>query len=101
MIKEPEITVSTYQRGTAVSAQDLADADFSLVNDQANYFMFKMDDIETAHSHVNFMDLATDRKANYRLRDTFDQEVLGYLSGWELNSSNAWIRRTAASGTKV
>lgn len=100
VIKEPEITVSTYQRGTAVSAQDLADADFSLVIDQANYFMFKMDDIETAHSHVNFMDLATDRAA-YRLRDTFDQEVLGYLTGWELNSSNAWIRRTAASGTKA
>jgi hypothetical protein len=62
--------------------------------------MFKMDDIETAHSHINFMDLATDRAA-YRLRDTFDQEVLGYLSGWELNSSNAWIRRTAANGTKA
>ena len=26
---------------------------------------------------------------------------VGYLSGWELNSSNAWIRRTAASGTKA
>jgi hypothetical protein len=100
VIKEPEITVSTYARGTAVSAQDLADADFSLTIDQANYFMFKMDDIETAHSHINFMDLATDRAA-YRLRDTFDQEVLGYLSGWELNGSNVWVRRTAANGTKA
>ena len=100
IIKEPEITVSTYARGTAVAAQDLSDADFSLVIDQANYFMFKMDDIETAHSHVNFMDLATDRAA-YKLRDTFDQEVLGYLSGWELNGSNQWIRRTAANGTKA
>ena len=100
IIKEPEITVSTYARGTQVAAQDLSDADFSLVIDQANYFMFKMDDIETAHSHVNFMDLATDRAA-YRLRDTFDQEVLGYLTGWELNSSNVWVRRTAANGTKA
>ena len=100
VIKEPEITVSTYARGTAVSAQDLADADFSLTIDQANYFMFEMDDIETAHSHINFMDLATDRAA-YRLRDTFDQEVLGYLSGWELNGSNVWVRRTAANGTKA
>ena len=78
IIKEPEITVSTYARGTAVAAQDLSEADFSLVIDQANYFMFKMDDIETAHSHVNFMDLATDRAA-YKLRDTFDAEVLGYM----------------------
>lgn len=100
IIKEPEITVSTYARGTQVAAQDLSDADFSLVIDQANYFMFKMDDIETAHSHVNFMDLATDRAA-YRLRDTFDQEVLGYLTGWELNGSNVWVRRTAANGTKA
>jgi len=99
IIKEPEITVSTYARGTAVAAQDLSDADFSLTIDQANYFMFKMDDIESAHSHVNFMDLATDRAA-YKLRDTFDQEVLGYASGWELNNSNVWIRRTAANGTK-
>jgi len=100
IIKEQEITVSTYARGTAVAAQDLSDADFSLVIDQANYFMFKMDDIETAHSHVNFMDLATDRAA-YKLRDTFDAEVLGYMSGWELNNSNVWVRRTAANGTKA
>lgn len=100
VIKEPEITVSTYARGTAVAAQDIADADFTLTIDQANYFMFKMDDIESAHSHVNFMDLATDRAA-YRLRDTFDQEVLGYLSGWELNASNVWVRRTTTNGTKA
>ena len=41
-----------------------------------------MDDIEEAHSHVNFMDLATDRAA-YRLADQYDQEVLGYLSGFK------------------
>lgn len=100
IIKEPEITVSSYLRGTSVAAQDLSDADFSLVVDQANYFMFKIDDIEAAHSHVNFMDLATDRAA-FRLRDTFDGEVLGYLAGWEKNSSGDWIRRTAVNGSKA
>jgi hypothetical protein len=100
IIKEPEITVSSYARGTTVAAQNLSDADFSLVVDQANYFMFKIDDIEAAHSHVNFMDLATDRAA-YRLRDTFDGEVLGYLAGWELNAGGSWIRRSAANGTKA
>jgi hypothetical protein len=99
IIKEPEITVNSYTRGTTVAAQALADADFSLVVDQANYFMFKIDDIEAAHSHVNFMDLATDRAA-YRLRDTFDGEVLGYLSGYEL-SGGSWIVRTAVNGTKA
>jgi hypothetical protein len=99
IIKEPEITVADYSRGTTVAPQNLNDADFSLVIDQANYFAFKVDDIEAAHSHVNFMDLATDRAA-YRLRDTFDSNVLGYLSGYEL-SSGSWVARTAANGTKA
>ena len=59
IIKEPEVSVSAYKRGTTIAAQDLADADFSLVVDKANYFAFKIDDIEEAHSHVNFMDMAT------------------------------------------
>ena len=50
IIKEPEISVSAYARGTTVSAQDLNDADFSLVVYKANYFAFKMDDVEEAHA---------------------------------------------------
>ena len=88
IIKEPEISVSSYARGTQVSAQDLDDEDFSLVVDKANYFAFKMDDIEEAHSHVNFMQLATDRAA-YRLADQYDQEVLGYLSGFKQSALHA------------
>lgn len=99
IIKEPDIAVTTYARGTVLATQALVDADFTMVVDQANYFQFKMDDIEEAHSHVNFMDLATDR-AGYKLRDKFDQEVLGYLAGWSFNGS-AWVRRSAANGTKA
>ena len=54
IIKEPEITVKEYARGTQITPQDLDDEDFSLVVDKANYFAFKVDDIEEAHSHVNF-----------------------------------------------
>ena len=85
IIKEPEISVSSYARGTQITAQDLDDEDFSLVVDKANYYAFKIDDIEEAHSHVNFMDLATNRAA-YRLADQHDQEVLGYLSGYKQNN---------------
>ena len=88
IIKEPEISVSSYARGTQISAQDLDDEDFSLVVDKANYFAFKIDDIEEAHSHVNFMDLATNRAA-YRLADQHDQEVLGYLSGFKQSALHA------------
>jgi len=101
IIKEPEITVSTYERGTVLAKTNLADADFTMVIDQANYYMFKIDDIEAAHSHVNFMDLATDRAA-YRLRDTFDSEVLGYLAGYVYDATNSrWVVRTATNGTKA
>ena len=94
--------MSSYARGQQITAQDLDDEDFSLVVDKANYFAFKMDDIEEAHSHVNFMQLATDRAA-YRLADQHDQEVLGYLSGYKqsaLNSSADTVNDTV-NGTKA
>ena len=102
IIKEPEISVSEYARGTQITAQDLEDDDFSLVVDKANYFAFKMDDIEEAHSHVNFMQLATDRAA-YRLADQYDQEVLGYLSGFKQSSlhSVADSANTTVNGSKA
>lgn len=88
IIKEPEVSVSSYERGTQVTAQDLDDADFQLTIDKANYFAFKMDDIEEAHAHVDFMRMATDRAA-YRLADQMDQEVLGYLSGYKQSDLHA------------
>ena len=102
IIKEPEVSVSAYTRGTTIAAQDLADADFSLVVDKSNYFAFKMDDIEEAHSHVNFMDLATNRAA-YRLADQYDQEVLGYLSGYKQSAlhANADTINNVVNGTKA
>ena len=102
IIKEPEISVSSYARGTQITAQDLDDEDFSLVVDKANYYAFKIDDIEEAHSHVNFMDLATNRAA-YRLADQHDQKVLGYLSGYKQSALNgaADTVNDTVNGTKA
>jgi len=102
IIKEPEISVTAYERGTTISTQDIQDNDFSLVIDKANYFAFKIDDIEEAHSHVNFMNLATDRAA-YRLRDQYDQDVLGYLSGYTQSALHATpdTVNTTVNGTKA
>jgi len=102
IIKEPEITVKEYARGAQITPQDLDDEDFSLVVDKANYFAFKVDDIEEAHSHVNFESLASDR-AGYRLRDQHDQEVLGYLSGFAQSalSTAAGTANTTVSGSKA
>tara|TARA_R100000808_G_C2154365_1_gene165288 strand:- start:4160 stop:5221 length:1062 start_codon:yes stop_codon:yes gene_type:complete len=102
IIKEPEITVKEYARGAQITPQDLDDEDFSLVVDKANYFAFKVDDIEEAHSHVNFQSLASDRAA-YKLADQFDQEVLGYMSGFKQSaiSSVAGTANDVVSGTKA
>ena len=99
IMKEPEITVNTLARGTAVSTQDLVDADFQLTIDKANYFAFKLDDIEEAHSHIDFMRLATDRAA-YRMADAMDDDVLKYLSGYTTaNAVNTTVNGTKADAT--
>ena len=102
IIKEPEVSVQNYARGTQITAQELADEDFTLVVDQANYFAFKIDDIENAQSHVNFMQMASDRAA-YRLRDQYDQDVLAYLTGFQQANKheNGSVARTTAPGTKA
>ncbi len=102
IIKEPEITVKEYARGAQITPQDLDDEDFTLTIDKANYYAFKVDDIEEAHSHVNFQSLASDRAA-YRLADQFDQEVLGYLSGFKQSaiSSAAGTANDVVSGSKA
>lgn len=104
IIKEPTISVSSYRRGQQIQTQDLVDEDFTLTIDQANYFAFKVDDIEKQQAHVNWEAMATDQ-AGYRLRDNFDQEILGYMSGYKQTAThaNASTARVAADipGTKA
>ena len=96
IMKEPDITVNALERGTAVATQDLVDADFQLTIDKANYFAFKLDDIEEAHSHIDFMRLSTDRAA-YKMADAMDSDVLQYLSGYSGNAINTTINGTKAT----
>ena len=102
IIKEPEMTIKDYKRGTTIAAEDLNDQDFTLVIDQGRYFAFKVDDIEAAHSHVNWNSLATDR-AGYKLRDAYDAEVLAYMSGFTPAAIGAVgsVARTTFPGTKA
>lgn len=97
IIKEPEVSVRPYARGAQIVAQELDDSDFTLVIDKSNYFAFKVDDIEEAHSHVNFENLATNRAA-YRLADNYDQEVLGYLSGWKQSAIHGIANTARTAG---
>jgi len=94
ILKEPDITVNALLRGTTVSAQDLVDNDFQLTIDKANYFAFKLDDIEEQQAHHDFMRLSSDRAA-YKMADAMDADVLSYMSGY--TTAGAVI--TTVSGT--
>jgi hypothetical protein len=99
IIKEPEITVVDYARGTKLTPQDLQDSDFTLTVDRAKAWIFKVDDIEESQSHVNWQEMARNRAA-YRLADNFDQDILGYASGYEYSATTGlWTARTTAVGT--
>ena len=93
--KEPDVTVNALQRHTGISVEKLDDSDFSLTIDQANYFAFKMDDIEEQFSNVDFTSLAADRAA-YKMADAMDTDVLSYLSGH--TAAGAFI--TTSAGDK-
>jgi len=93
--KEPDVTVNALQRHTGISVEKLDDSDFSLTIDQANYFAFKMDDIEEQFSNVDFTSLAADRAA-YKMADAMDADVLSYLSG----HTAAGAHITSSSGDK-
>ena len=88
IIKEPEITVYQYERGADVTQTKLTDVETSLIVDVANAFKFKVDDIETAMSHVNFKEVASSSAA-YALRDAFDEGVIAkIIAGVSASSPN-------------
>ena len=92
--KEPDVTVNALQRHTAISVEKLDDTDFQLTIDKANYFAFKMDDIEDQFSHVDFVSLAADRAA-YKMADAIDTDVLLYMTG----TASSGQYSTAVSGS--
>ena len=88
IIKEPEITVYQYERGADVTQTKLTDVETTLIVDVANAFKFKVDDIETAMSHVNFKEVASSSAA-YALRDAFDAGVIAkIIAGVSASSPN-------------
>ena len=90
--KEPDVTVNALQRHTSISVEKLDDSDFSLTIDKANYFAFKMDDIEEQFANVDFVRLASDRAA-FKMADSMDADVLSYMSGF--TSAGALITSTS------
>ncbi len=100
IIKEPTVAVAAYTRGAQITSTVLGDQELVLVIDKANYFQFIVDDIEVKMSHVNWAATATSAAA-FELKDTFDTEILSYISTNVSSSSPDMIfgADDATSGT--
>lgn len=99
IIKEPTISVHDYVRetDTAAGRTGLTDQELVLTIDQAKYFRFEVDDLETRFSHVNWQAVAADNAA-YQLRDAYDVNVLtAMLAG--VNATNVYGATTAPIDT--
>ena len=100
IIKEPQITVRSYNRGTAVATEDLLDEQITMTVDQGNYFAFKVDDVEERHSHINFEALATSSGA-YALKRKYDANVLEAMTTGAGIAGNATDEATGATVTNT
>ena len=99
IVKEPTITVYQYERGQDITDTKLTDQEDTLVVDTANGFKFKVDDIETSMSHVNWKEVAASSAA-YALKDAYDEGVLAkMIAGASASSPDNVIGADAAVGT--
>lgn len=98
IILEPDVTVSPYVRGQALSSQPLDDNKTTLTITQANWFQFAVDDIEKKQSHVNWLDMAASRAA-YKLTDAYDSDVIGTMFSLT-PSANQFGNLTSLGSTK-
>lgn len=80
IVKQPVVTVRPYTRGIQLERQDIVDEDLSLVIDQGNYYSYALEDIELVQSHIDWEDACADA-AGYSLHNSYDSEVLTYISG--------------------
>jgi hypothetical protein len=76
-----DITIRAYTKNstTAITVQQLTDAQQILQIDQANYFAFGIDDVDVAQTKPKLLPMAISRAA-YNLKDTIDQNLASYLS---------------------
>jgi hypothetical protein len=80
IIKSPVITVETgYGRGAALNLQTVDADSIELLIDQRARFAFTVDDIGKMLSNIDLGDM-TLKDAVYRMRDTFDTNILTYAA---------------------
>lgn len=90
-------TISTYvPNSTTITYEQLADAQRTLVVDQAKMFNFTVDDVDRRQSLPGIVEEAT-REAAYALGDTIDQFIAGLYTGAINTIDTTAVTSTAAN----
>jgi hypothetical protein len=96
-----DLTVAAYTKNsTTISYEQLTDTRVTLLIDQAKYFAFKVDDIDTAQMRPELIDAASDRAA-YQLAEDADSYVAGLYSGASTSNPDNTIETSQFTSTNV
>jgi N4-gp56 family major capsid protein len=96
-----DLTVSSYTKNsTTISYENLTDTRVTLLIDQAKYFAFKVDDIDTAQMRPEIIDAAADR-ASYQLAEDADSYIAGLYSGASTSAPDNTIETSQFTSTNV
>ena len=96
-----DLTVSSYTKNsTTISYENLTDTRVTLLIDQAKYFAFKVDDIDTAQMRPEIIDAAADRAA-YQLAEDADSYIAGLYSGASTSAPDNTIETSQFTSTNV
>jgi N4-gp56 family major capsid protein len=96
-----DLTVSSYTKNsTTISYENLTDTRVTLLIDQAKYFAFKVDDIDTAQMRPEIVDAAADR-ASYQLAEDADAYVASLYSGASTSSPDNTIETSQFTASNV
>jgi N4-gp56 family major capsid protein len=96
-----DLTVAAYTKNsTTISYEQLTDTRVTLLIDQAKYFAFKVDDIDTAQMRPKLIDAAADRAA-YQLAEDADSYIAGLYTGASTASPDNTIETSQFTATNV
>src|SRR5829696_9373936 len=89
-----DLTIGTYVKdSTTLTYENLTDSRVTLLIDQAKYFAFRVDDVNTAQMKPKIIDAASDRAA-YQLAETADRYVSGLYGGASTSAPDNTIETT-------
>jgi hypothetical protein len=96
-----DLTIGSYTKNsTTISYEQLTDTRVTLLIEQARYFSFKVDDIDTAQMRPEIIDAASDRAA-YQLAEDSDSYIAGLYSGASSASPDNTIETSQFTATNV